>query len=80
MDGWNHVALSYNGAKATIYFNGAAIDIGTLSGKIANVHCPLLFGDSKNTGNNFVGLMDDVSMACYIKWDAMLITLRLYIT
>jgi hypothetical protein len=63
---WNHVALTYDGSTARLYFNGVLSNTTSLSGTVGDATQPLCIGMDPNGGTcsdgPFKGLVDEVKI------------------
>src|SRR4029077_10013224 len=59
---WTHVALSYDGATATLYRDGAAVDSQSIAGSISDSGADFTIGGRSGGDLNFNGLIDEVEV------------------
>jgi prepilin-type N-terminal cleavage/methylation domain-containing protein len=57
---WTHITTSWNGTYNTFYFNGVAATPNSLTSPTTGAHTPIIGGDSRSTGQNLKGYMDDL--------------------
>ena len=60
LNGWTHLATTYDGAALRLYVNGALVKSRALTGSIIASTGPLDIGSDAVWGEYFQGLIDDV--------------------
>ena len=59
---WTHVAGTYDGTTAKLYFNGELVGSATTSGALTAIAADAKIGHNIVTGGNFNGLIDEVEV------------------
>jgi hypothetical protein len=60
LNGWTHLAVTYDGATERLYMNGTQVGTRAVAGNIAVSNLPLRIGGNAPWGEFFAGQIDDV--------------------
>ncbi len=62
-DGWNHVALRYDGARVALFWDGALVEEREASGELNAIEPELLIGANPELTREFEGDIDEVRIS-----------------
>ena len=74
LNGWSHLAGSYDGSTLRVYVNGSLVGSKAMSGSLVASTSPLRIGGNSIWGEYFSGLIDDVRVYDRTLSDAEILT------